>query len=179
MTYSPLPVTVTKVATSAEFAQTNACSTLAPGATCPIDLTFTPTRPGTQKSKLTIVDSAPDSPQKVGLTGAATDISLSVTRLSLGSQAVGNTSKAKSVTVTNVGTVVVNFTGSGIAIAGADPGDFIISANTCGPSLAGGASCTVSIEFAPTATGARSATLDFNDDGGSRPQTVAPTGNGT
>jgi hypothetical protein len=175
----PLPVTVTSVKTSGDFAQTNACSTLAPGATCAVNVTFTPTAPGTQKGKLTVADSAPDTPQTISLKGAATDIELSVTRLNLGSHAVGTTSKAKSVTATNVGSVVVNFTGSGIALAGTDPGDFIISANTCGPSLGIGANCKVSIEFMPTATGTRSATLEFNDDGGSSPQTVALTGNGT
>ena len=175
----PLPVTVTSVTTSGDFAQTNACSTLAPGASCTVNVTFTPTQPGTRTGKLTIVDSAPASPQKVSLTGSGTDISLSVTRLNLGSHAVGTTSKAKSVTVTNVGSVVVNFTGSGISLAGADPGDFIISANTCGPSLASGAGCTVSIEFKPTAQGTRTATLDFNDDGGASPQTVVLSGTGT
>jgi hypothetical protein len=92
---------------------------------------------------------------------------------------VGTTSRAKAVTVTNVGTVAVNFTGSGISLAGADPGDFLISANTCGSSLAGGANCTVSIEFKPMAQGTRTAALEFNDDGGASPQTVALTGSGT
>src|SRR5580658_2210537 len=175
----PLAVTVDKVKTSGDFAQTNACSTLAPGATCTVNVTFTPTAPGTQKGKLTIADSAPYSPQKVSLTGSGSDIELSVTRLNLGSRAVGSTSKAKPVTATNVGTALVTFTGSGIVLAGADPGDFVISANTCGPSLASDTNCTVSIEFKPTATGTRTATLEFNDDGGASPQTVALTGNGT
>lgn len=113
------------------------------------------------------------------MVGAATDISLSVTRLSFGSHKVGTTTRAGSVTATNVGSVVVTFTGKGIALAGADPSDFIISANACGPSLAGGASCTVSVEFKPTAQGTRTATLDFNDDGGASPQTVALSGTGT
>jgi hypothetical protein len=43
----------------------------------------------------------------------------------------------------------------------------------------GGASCTISIRFKPTATGLRSATLDVNDDGGGSPQTVALYGTGT
>jgi len=179
----PLAVTVKKVVTSGDFAQTNTCpalpSTLAPGASCTVSVTFTPTQSGTRTGRLTIVDSAPANPQSVGLVGAATDISLSVTRLSFGSHKVGTTTGAGSVTATNVGSVVVNFTGSGIALAGADPSDFIISANACGPSLASGASCTVSIEFKPTTQGTRTATLDFNDDGGGSPQKVALSGTGT
>jgi hypothetical protein len=179
----PLAVTVKKVATSGDFSQTNTCpippSRLASGASCTVSVTFTPTQPGTRTGKLTIVDSAPASPQRVGLTGAATDISLSVTRLNFGSHKVGTTSRAQAVTATNVGSTLVNFTGGGVVLTGADPGDFVISANSCGPSLASGANCTASVEFKPTAQGTRTATLAFNDDGGASPQTVALTGSGT
>jgi hypothetical protein len=179
----PLPVTINKIATKGDFAQTNTCpappASLAPGAACTASVTFTPTASGTRTGMLAFVDSAPASPQTVSLAGAATDISLSAARLSFGSHKVGTTSAPRTVTVTNIGSVVVNFTGSGIVIAGTDPADYVISANTCGPSLAAGASCTVSVEFMPTATGSRIAALQFNDDGGASPQTVALTGNGT
>jgi len=178
----PLPVTVTKtkVKPGSDFAETNTtCATLAPGATCTVGVTFTPTQPGTRTGWLAMVDTEPASPQIVGLIGAATDISLSVTRLSFGSHPVGTTSRALTVTATNVGSTAVNFTGNGIVIEGTDPADFVISANTCGASLAGGASCTVSVEFKPTVQGARTATLAFNDDGGASPQTVLLTGTGT
>jgi len=179
----PLPVTIKKVSTSGDFAPTNTCpvppAQLAPEATCTASVTFTPTATGTRTGKLTFIDSAPISPQKVNLTGSATDISLSPSRLNFGSHTVGTTSRAKTVTVTNDGSVTVNFTGSGIVIAGTDPTDYVISANTCGTSLGAGASCTVSVEFKPMATGTRDATLQFNDDGGESPQTVALTGTGT
>lgn len=178
----PLPVTVKKVSTSGDFAPTNTCpvppATLAAGAACTASVTFTPAATGARTGKLTFIDSAPSSPQKVNLTGSATDISLSVSRLNFGSHKVGTTSKAKAVTVTNDGTVTVNFTGSGIVIAGTGSTDYLISANTCGTSLVAGASCTVSVEFKPMATGTRSATLQFSDDGGESPQTVALTGTG-
>lgn len=178
----PLAVALTKISTSSEFAQTNTCpvspATLASGASCTISVTFTPTQSGTQKGKLTIVDSAPASPQTMGLTGSATDISLSPASLNFENHKVGSKSKAQTVTVTNVGSGLVAFTGSGIDLGGADPGDYVISANSCGPNLESGASCTVSIEFEPTAVGTRTATLQLNDDGGASPQTVALTGKG-
>ena len=179
----PLPATIRKVTTSGDFAQTNTCpvppARLATGATCTASISFTPTGTGTRTGKLTFTGSAPASPQRVNLTGSATDISLSVPRLNFGGHKVGTISKAKTVTVTNDGTVTVNFTGSGIVIAGTDPADYVISANTCGPSIAAGATCTVSVEFKPMAAGTRGAILQFNDDGGKSPQTVTLTGSGT
>lgn len=179
----PLPVTVKKVTTAGDFTQTNTCplppAQLAAGETCTASVTFTPTATGTRTGKVTFVDSAPISPQRVNLTGSATDISLSVSRLNFGNHRVGTTSKAKTVTVTNDGTVTVNFNGSGILIVGTDPTDYLISDNTCGASLGAGATCQVSVEFKPTVTGTRTATLQFNDDGGASPQSVAMTGTGT
>lgn len=179
----PLPVTVNKITTSLEFAQNSTCpvppARLATGATCTVSVSFTPTAAGTQTGRLTLTDSAPISPQRVRLLGTATDIGLSVSRLNFGSRRVGTTSPAKTVTVTDEGSVTVNFTGSGITIAGTDPADFIVSVNTCGTSISAGASCTVSVEFKPTSTGTRSAILQLNDDGGASPQTVALLGNGT
>ncbi len=175
----PLRVTVKKVATSGDFAQTNTCpvppATLASGATCTANVTFTPTATGARAGTLTIADSAPASPQRVNLVGTATDMSLSVSRLNFGIHKVGTTSTAKTVTVTNEGSVTVSFTASGIVIAGTDPADYRISANTCGPSMAAGTTCTVSVEFGPLAAGTRSATLQFNDDGGASPQIVTLT----
>ncbi|MGD0136170.1 MAG: choice-of-anchor D domain-containing protein, partial [Bryobacteraceae bacterium] len=175
-----LPVAIEHVSTKGDFAQTNACpvspATLAPGADCSVSVTFTPTAPGTQTGWVAFVHNAPASPQIIGLSGAATDIGLSTAVLKFSHQVVGTSSIAQTVTVTNVGSTAVNFTGSGIVIAGADPADFVISGNTCGPSLAGESECTVGVEFAPTADGTRIATLQFNDSGGGSPQTVVLTG---
>jgi hypothetical protein len=61
------------VKASGDFAQTNACSKLAPGATCTIEVIFTPTAAGAQKGKLTIADTAPDNPQKISLKGTGSE----------------------------------------------------------------------------------------------------------
>jgi hypothetical protein len=191
-TSAPKTVTLTNLASStltitsitstdtAEFqvAATSTCGTSVPaGGSCDIGVTFSPTASGTRTAKIKIADSELGSPQTIAVTGTGTYVSLSPARLNFGSHKVGTTSAARTVTVTNVGTALVNI--SGLAIGGADPQDFPQQSTTCGASLAGGASCTVSIEFSPTATGARSATLDVNDDGGGSPQIVALTGTGT
>jgi HYDIN/CFA65/VesB family protein len=108
-------------------------TTVAPGATCTVSVTFTPTLIGVRNGTLTFNDNAPTNPQTVALSGTGTQISLSPVSLNFGTLAVGTTSAAKSVTVTNVGTTTVTFTT--ISIAGTNPTDYQISANTCNPSL--------------------------------------------
>ncbi len=103
-------------------------------------------------------------------------VTLSATSLTFSAQATGTSSAAKIVTVKNTGTA--SLTVSGIAITGADPGDFA-KTTTCGASLAAGATCTISVTFKPTATGARSATLGITDNASGSPQGVALSGVGT
>ena len=50
--------------------------------------------------------------------------------------------------------------------------------NNCGTSLAAGASCTVSVSFAPTAAGAATGTLSVNSSAPGSPLTVALSGTG-
>jgi FtsP/CotA-like multicopper oxidase with cupredoxin domain len=55
----------------ARFAQTNNCTTLAPGATCTINVTFSSNGAGTFSAILRVYDNAPGSPQTVAVTGTA------------------------------------------------------------------------------------------------------------
>jgi len=151
-------------------------TTLAPGNSCTVSVTFTPTVIGVRNGTLTFNDDAANNPQTVALTGTGTQLFLSPTSLNFGTLVVGTTSAAKSVTFTNVGTTPVTFTA--ISIAGTNPGDYQISANTCGTSLTGGASCAVSVRFTPTATGTRRANLRATDNGGGSPHTASLTGVG-
>jgi hypothetical protein len=66
-----IPVTVEMVAASAGFSQSNACTTLAPGASCKIVVTFKPGVSGKQQGTLSITDNATKSPQVVKLKGNA------------------------------------------------------------------------------------------------------------
>lgn len=91
--------------------------------------------------------------------------------------AMGSKGGQKVVTLTNPGTTAISI--SGLTFSGVNPGDFTIFSKTCGTTLAAGASCTANILFGPTASGTRSATLNFTDSDGNSPQTVALSGLGT
>jgi parallel beta-helix repeat protein len=165
---------VSSITTAGDFGETDDCGTsLAAGANCSINATFSPTASGTRSGSLTITDDASGSPQTVALsgTGTAPSASLSPTSLTFGAQIVGTTSTAQVVTLTNGGNSALSI--SGIVTTG----DFA-QTNNCGTSLAAGASCSISVTFMPSAGGARTGTLAVTDDASGSPQTVALGGDG-
>jgi len=91
---------------------------------------------------------------------------------SFGSQAIGTTSAAKAVTLSNNGDALLSITSITTS------GDFA-QTNNCGSSLAAGANCSISVTFTPTAAGARNGTLTVNDNSGTGQQTLALSGTGS
>jgi hypothetical protein len=78
--------------------------------------------------------------------------------LSFGTMAVGATSSPQAFTLVNDGLppLVIR----GVALSGTSPGEFRIAANGCGGrALQSGASCAVTLESSPAASGVRSAVL--------------------
>ncbi|MEY9929595.1 hypothetical protein ABH926_004235 [Catenulispora sp. GP43] len=106
-----------------------------------------------------------------GGTTTGPSIATNPSSLSFGNQTVGTASGAQSVTVSNSGN------GSASISSITATGDFAQS-NTCGSTLAAGASCTVSVTFTPTATGARTGSLSIASNAPGSPATVALTGTG-
>src|SRR5258707_5314424 len=99
--------------------------------------------------------------------------SLSSTSLTFRSQAVGTSSAAQFITLTNSGNTTLTFSAS-------FTGDFgFAGLGTCGSSVAAGVSCTISVKFTPTATGTRTGTLTLTDNAPNSPQTISLTGTGS
>jgi hypothetical protein len=88
----------------------------------------------------------------------------------------GSSSLAQTVTLKNVGTTTV--TVSSIAIAGTNPTSFN-QLNTCGTTLASGASCLIFAVFKPTAAAALTAKITVTDTATGSPQSVTLSGTGT
>jgi hypothetical protein len=151
-------------------------SSVAPGRNCTLSAVFKPTVPGSKTGLLALSDSASTKPQIIELQGVGTVVSVSPAQLSFPPQKVGTKSTPQTVTVTNMSSTAVTF--SGAVITGPAPKSYS-ETNTCGSLIAPGASCTVSVTFAPTTTGTRSAVLNLQDSGGGSPQTVTLTGTGT
>jgi hypothetical protein len=65
-----------------------------------------------------------------------------------------------------------------IQLIGTNPGDFQISNNTCGATLAPGTNCTLKVTFSPTVLGARGAMLAVSDSANSNAGAVTLGGTG-
>jgi hypothetical protein len=91
--------------------------------------------------------------------------------------AVGSTSAAQNVTITNSGTAPLHLDRA--YLAGLNPGDFVLTvpAGANGSTVDPGKSVTVSVTFKPTIAGTRQANLSFGDDAANTTdQTLALTG---
>jgi Abnormal spindle-like microcephaly-assoc'd, ASPM-SPD-2-Hydin len=112
----------------------------------------------------------------VNLSGTGlTAISLSPTSLIFGTVAVGTTSAAKTVTLTNnLGTALtIGFSASGdYAAVGS-------GATPCGSSLAGKAKCTMSVTFKPKSNGGITGVVTITYNSSFSPQEVALSGSGS
>ena len=110
----------------------------------------------------------------LALNPLATGISVSPSSLSFGTVVVGATSGAKTVTLSNAGSVTLDI--SGITIS-ANFG-YTTGKKPCGTMLAAGASCTISVTFSPLQAGPLTGTLSINDNGANSPQTISLSGTG-
>ena len=110
-----------------------------------------------------------------GMVTPPAQVTLAPATLDFGSVNVNSASTAQTLTLTNSTATALAI--SGVSISGANVSEFA-QTNTCGATLAPGASCTISVTFAPTASGAASATLGVFDSDPSSPQTAALSGTG-
>ena len=94
---------------------------------------------------------------------------LSASNINFNTQLLNTTSEPKIVTLTNVGGSAVTITGITVT------GDYA-QANTCGNSIAQGASCSISVTFTPTSLGKLLGTVNIADNGGGSPQILTLAG---
>ena len=145
---------------------------------CQVDVSFTAPASGITTGTLTIPTDQPGNPtvlQLVGSTGGTNVITpptLSPTALSFGDEAVGSSTPAQTVTLTNPGATAITI--GSIAVSNSA----YTQANTCGSTLAAGASCAIAVTFAPSAGGAQNATLAITNSGTSTPIGATLSGTG-
>ena len=152
-------------------------STLTAGASCTYSIAFKPTT-ATNPSNVTFnVTTVPYRLQFIAITATVTGtptLAFSPTSLSFLQTAPTTTSEPEMLTVTNTSTAPVSVTSYNFS--GPNASDFFIQSKTCLPSLAAGASCTLSVAFQPSASGNESATLIATDNAAGSPQSIPVAG---
>jgi hypothetical protein len=173
------PLTISSVLGTGDFAEVDTCtqSAVPAGDYCVVNVTMTPTTVGTRTGLIQINDNA-DGVHQIALSGIGQQAGARVdpTSLAFGSLPIVSDTQAAGtplvVTLTNSGDASLEL--SGIATTG----DFTQS-NTCGSLVAAGASCTITVEFSPTALGHRTGALTIGDNAGGRSQQVSLAGDGS
>ena len=154
-------------------------TTLNAGGSCAFNVVFAPTAIGTVPGTVTasFTGDLNNSTLVLPLTGVGTEVTFTPASLSFGNVVHGNT-KSLNLTVKNVSASnTLHVTGT--SFTGTYASVYSVTANTCS-SVAPGTTCTLTVQYAPTAVGTgQKAVLDVVDDGGGSPQLVNVTGNGT
>jgi phospholipase C len=150
--FQSTPLTVSSVAVTGPFSQTNNCTpTIPANGSCTVNVTFSPVNPGNQYGVLTITDSDPGSPITVNVSGTGAALTSSTASLNLGNEPLQFSTAPSPVTITNSSSSALTITG--ISISGSqDFGEFS-ETNNCPSSLGANASCTVDVTFTPLHTG--------------------------
>jgi len=150
-----------------DFGLTNNCSaTLAPSASCTIDVTYTPPDAGASTASLDLAFGNGAVPSlQIPLSGEGVlvpAISLNPLSLDFGTEFL-STDPSLTVTVTNDGAADLNV--SAIDIGGADAAQFSVDSETCtGQAVAPGSSCEITVLLDPSTTGVFLASLDITSD---------------
>ena len=179
--YELAPLTINNVAVSPSVyaISSNTCgSSLASGVTCAISMTVTPTALGAVPAgTLTMSANASNSPLSVALSATgATPTAIAPPAENFGNVPVGTTSVAKLIYLSNYQSTTLTIN----QIAVTTPSAFAISGETCGATLASGATCSVSVTATPTTLGAiPTGTLTITSNASNSPLTVALSGTGS
>ena len=169
-TWSFIDVSI-NTATNPAYRVESTCVTgmaLGPGASCAIDVHFEPTTPGQTSGAVWLHNTTSNPDQLITFYGRAIDAQAGTASLrfsppivNIGSEFVGTDTAAMIVTLANVGTATL--VPSALVLNGFTPYDFrgASGPKDCGigRGIAPGASCTLSLFFAPRDVGSRQATL--------------------
>ncbi len=173
-------ITFSPLAAGTNFGATTNCSTLAAKASCTVTVTFSPLGARAYSSLVVLTDSDATATQTISVTGtglARPSVSFSPGTLAFGSNKVGTKSVAKTATFTNTSTASTLVISS-IVLAGTNPGDYT-QTNSCGSSLAPGASCTFTVTFTAGVKGSRPATITMYENTAAGKHNLNLTGSGS
>jgi hypothetical protein len=165
-----------------DFEENNNCpSSLPPGGTCQIDVTFTPSSTGQKNASVSVTDNAPGSPQSLPLSGVGVSpaVTLSPASLNFLIQVIYNSSTPQQATLTNTGAGILTIAKIGVEGQFSATNPEFLQTSNCGSTLAPGANCTITVTFLPLTKGTISGAISVIDNAPGSPQTLPLSGTGT
>jgi hypothetical protein len=125
---------------------------------CTIVVTFSPNTLGNEAATLGVSANPGGSPA-AALSGAGVfETALDPNGWYFGAVTEGSKSVEVGFTLTNATSNVID--PLGLTITGSNADDFIVDATSCGSTLAGGASCALTVSFSPSTTGLETASIE-------------------
>ncbi|HVI09343.1 MAG TPA: alkaline phosphatase family protein [Candidatus Binatia bacterium] len=153
-------VSISNIGVTGDFSQTNTCGSSVPAnGSCTVTVSFVPTTTGVRYGSITVNDSDGSSPQTLTLTGMGTSVTVNPAKVNFGQIKMGASSSPKTVTITNNGAAALGITDIDIQDGAFHNYPDYSQTNTCGSSLAAGASCKFTITFSPVTSGNRNGSL--------------------
>ncbi len=170
-----IALAVTSISASSSFSETDNCVNVAvnAGASCAVQVTFTPGQIGSVAGQLTIGANISGGQLSIPLTGtglSAGMVTALPALLNFGQVRVGATSSSLAVTVENPGNSAISLTNVAVTAP------FAVASNACGVLLLANSDCAISVTFTPTQEGAAAGSLVLSDGDGI--QTVVLNGTG-
>ena len=167
------------VSDPADAATCRAGGVLFEGQTCRIDLRFAPGANGARSATLQAAsDGSPPPPRSLlgnGMSGPSPAIEVSPGALTLDNTRVGGVSNPAEVAIRSSGAGPLTVTSMAVS------GPFTVSSKDCPATpftLVAGASCAMTVRFAPQSEGAASGTLSVSSDAGAAAQSVTLSASG-
>jgi Domain of unknown function (DUF1929)/Abnormal spindle-like microcephaly-assoc'd, ASPM-SPD-2-Hydin len=158
---------------ASQFSQTNTCgNSIAAGATCSINVVYTPSSAGYTFATLDVTASGVTQTAAVNGTGSV-PFAVTPATVSFGTMTSGSASAPQAITVTNAGSAALPV--SSITLTGSAPSQFS-QTNNCGTPVAPGSTCTINVVFTPGATGYIWAKVNVNAPGATHSSTVSGHG---
>ena len=173
----PLSVTVPGAGsvsgTGFSFVSTTCGSSVPASGSCTVTVRYTASGTAAASGSLTVATGAGNKVSSLSGQSQAAALDIVGTSLAFGNVTVGNTAVSATQTLTNSG----NIAATGVQIS-SPFASYFIGANTCGSTLAAGASCTFTVSFTPQAAQAYNGNVTATSSNAGS-DTLAVTGTGT
>jgi len=182
ITLGATPVTVTGPFANSPTTTCTADLVIANSGTCVVNVQFKPTAVGFASGTVSVADSDVTTPQSVALQGYGTAVKFTPGSVNFGTVTRG-VQVSSTVTITNVGTTNVFFTGA--ELTGPNSADFAVNYNDNAPCnntasnpLLPGKTCQITVYFDPTKVGAENTNYKVFDNSVGSPHILPMTGRG-